>query len=139
MTKEDKARALLSLPFLREIQCRKVKGQACINGVPQRVYTPKEGAASPTVLTESFFSTSAITASERRHVKCFNIPSAFNNSNVDKIVLMVLKEELVEMMVHIALQIYQKHITVDKKGSAVLYVKLQKALHGLVRASLLFY
>ena len=31
------------------------------------------------------------------------------------------------------------HITVDKKGTPVLYVKLQKALYGLMRASLLFY
>jgi hypothetical protein len=52
---------------------------------------------------------------------------------------MVLKGELAEMMVHIAPQIYCKHITVDKKGTPVLYVKLQKALYGLMRASLLFY
>ncbi len=52
---------------------------------------------------------------------------------------MVLKGELAEMMVNIAPQIYCKHITVDKKGTPVLYVKLQKALYGLMRAILLFY
>ena len=52
---------------------------------------------------------------------------------------MVLKGELAEMMVLIAPQIYRKHITIDGKGSPVLYVKLQKALYGLMRASLLFY
>jgi hypothetical protein len=51
----------------------------------------------------------------------------------------VLKGELAEMMVHIAPQIYQKYITMDKKGTKILYVKLQKALYGLMRASLLFY
>jgi hypothetical protein len=30
-------------------------------------------------------------------------------------------------------------VTVDKKGTLILYVKLQKALYGLMRASLLFY
>jgi hypothetical protein len=64
---------------------------------------------------------------------------AFVNTDVDENVLMVLKGELVEMMVHIAPHIYHKHITVDKKGTPVLYMKLQKALYGLMRASLLFY
>jgi hypothetical protein len=30
-------------------------------------------------------------------------------------------------------------VSVDKKGTKILYVKLQKALYGLMRASLLFY
>jgi hypothetical protein len=52
---------------------------------------------------------------------------------------MVLKGELAEMMVQIAPQAYRKYVTVDKKGTPILYVKLQKALYGLMRASLLFY
>ena len=67
------------------------------------------------------------------------MPSAFVNTDVNEDVLMVLKGELAEMMVLIAPQIYRKHITIDGKGSPVLYVKLQKALYGLMRASLLFY
>ncbi len=56
----------------------------------------------------------------------------FVNTGVDEDVLMVLKEEVAEMMVHIAPQIYRKHITVNKKGTPVLYVKLQKALYRLM-------
>jgi hypothetical protein len=47
---------------------------------------------------------------------------------VDKDVLMVLKGELAEMVVQIAPHVYRKYVTVDKKGTKVLYVKLQKAL-----------
>ena len=43
------------------------------------------------------------------------------------------------MMVQIAPQVYRKSVTVDKKGTLILYAKLQKALYGLMRASLLFY
>jgi hypothetical protein len=89
--------------------------------------------------TESVFITLAIAASERRHVRCYDILSTFINADVDKNALMVLKGELAEMMVHIVLQIYQNHIMVNKERSAVLYVKLQKALYGLMRASLLFH
>ena len=85
------------------------------------------------------FITSAIAASKKRHVQCYDVPSVFVNTDVDENVLMVLKGELAEMMVHITPQIYCKHITVDKKGMPVLYVKLQKALYGLMQASLLFY
>ena len=42
-------------------------------------------------------------------------------------------------MVQIAPQVYRKYVTVNKKGTPILYVKLQKALYGLMRASLLFY
>ena len=139
LTREDKVKALSSLLFLKEKRCGKIKGRACINGAPQRAYIPKEEAASPTVSTESMFITAGIAASEGRYVRCYDVPSAFVNTDVDENVLMVLKGELAEMMVHIAPQIYRKHITVDGKGSPVLYVKLQKALYGLMRASLLFY
>jgi hypothetical protein len=84
------------------------------------------------------FITSAVAASKRRHVRCYNVPSAFVNTDVDENVLMVLQGELAKIMVHIVPQIYRKHITLDKKGTPVLYVKLQKALYGLMRASLLF-
>ena len=43
------------------------------------------------------------------------------------------------MTEHIAPEIYHKYITVDRKRSPVLYLRLQKALYGLMRASLLFY
>ena len=59
--------------------------------------------------------------------------------DVDKDVLMVLKGDLAEMMVQIAPQVYRKYVTVDKNGTPILYIKLEKALYGLVRASLLFY
>ncbi len=85
------------------------------------------------------FITAAIAASNGRYVQCYGVPSAFVNTDVNKNVLMVLKGELAEMKVHIAPQIYCKHITVDGKGSPILYVNLQKALYGLMRASLLFY
>jgi hypothetical protein len=139
LPREERMKALSSLLFLKEKRTGKVKGQACINGAPQRAYIPKEDTASPTVSTESTFIMAAIAASERRKVRCFDIPSAFVNTDVDEDVLLVLKGELAEMMVQIAPQVYQKHVTMDKKGTPILYVKLQKALYGLMRASLIFY
>jgi hypothetical protein len=56
LIKEDRSKALSSLVFLKETCCGNIKGQACINGAPQRAYIPKEDAALPTVSTESLFS-----------------------------------------------------------------------------------
>jgi hypothetical protein len=77
-----------------------------------------------------------IVTSKRRKVRCRDVPSAFVNTDVEEDFLMVLKGELAEMMVS---QVYRRYITVDRKGTKILYVKLQKALYGLMRANLLFY
>ncbi len=61
------------------------------------------------------------------------------HTDVDEDVLMVLRGELADMMVQIAPQIYRKYVTVDRKGTPILCVKLQKAFYGLMRESLLFY
>jgi hypothetical protein len=81
----------------------------------------------------------AIAANERRNVRCFDIPSAFVNTDLDEDVMMKLKGELVDMMIQITPQVYRKYITINKKGMPILYVKPKKALYGLMRASLLFY
>jgi hypothetical protein len=138
LSREARAKALSSQLFLKEKRSRKIKERAYINGAPQRASIPKEDAASPTVLTKSVFITSAIAANEERHVRCYDVPSKFANMDVDENMLMVLKGKLAEMMVHIMPQLYRKYITVDRKRTPVLYVKLQKVLHGLMRVSLLF-
>ena len=67
------------------------------------------------------------------------MPSAFVNTDVDKEVITVLKGKLADMMIQIALEVYRKYMTADRKGTPILYVKLQKALYGLMRANLQFY
>ena len=102
---------------------------------------PKRGCdiTKPTVLTESTFITATMAANERRKVCCYNILSTFINTDVDEDVIMILKGKLAEMMIQIAPKVYRRYVAVDRKGTKVLNVKLQKALYGLMRASLLFY
>jgi hypothetical protein len=85
------------------------------------------------------FITATIAAKEWQRVRCYDVPSAYVNTDVDEDVLMVLKGELAEMMVQIAPEVNRKYVTLDMKGTKILYVKLQKALYGLMRASLLFF
>jgi hypothetical protein len=129
LSKEQRKRALSSLLFLKEKRTGDVKGPSCIDGAPQCVYIPKEDATSPTVWTESTFITTTIAAAEKRKVRCYDVPSAFVSTEVDKDVIMVLKGDLTDMMVQIAPEIYWNYITTDKKGTRILYVNIQKALY----------
>jgi hypothetical protein len=47
------------------------------NGSTQRIYTNKEDAASPTVMTKSILLTSTIEAKEKQYVMTVDIPNAF--------------------------------------------------------------
>ena len=132
LSREQQMRALSSLMFLKEKRTGDVKGRTCINGAPQRAYISKEDTASPTVSTKSTFITATIAAAEKRKVRCYDVPSAFVNTEVDEDVIMVLKGDLADMMVQIAPETYRKYITTNKKGTRKLYVKLQKALYGLM-------
>jgi len=126
--------------FLKEKRDSSVKARMCADGRKQKDGTwSKQETTSPTVATESVFITAVIDAHEGRDVACFDIPGAFLHAESDEDITMVLKGRLAELMVQVAPNLYRKYITVDRKGTAILYVKMQKALYGLLRSALLFY
>jgi hypothetical protein len=140
LTYDEKKKALSSLMFLKEKRDSSVKARMCADGRKQKDGTwAKQDTTSPTVATESVFITTVIDAHEGRDVACFDIPGAFLHADVDEDITMVLKGRLAELMVQVAPNLYRKYITVDRKGTAILYVKMQKALYGLLRSALLFY
>ena len=80
-----------------------------------------------------------IAANEKRFVRCYDEPGAFLHTESDENVLMVLRGELAEIMKHISPQIYRPYVKMDKKGTPILYVRLNKAMYGLLRSILLLY
>ena len=52
---------------------------------------------------------------------------------------MLLNGKLVELMVQVDPRLYRNYVTFNKKGEAMLYVRLSKALYGLLESALLFY
>ncbi|KAL7509413.1 hypothetical protein ACHAXN_008345, partial [Cyclotella atomus] len=124
--REQRARAIASLMFLKEKRNRDIKGRACADGRPEREEIEKADATSPTIATELIFLTGLINALEKREVACFDIPGAFLHAETDEDVIMMLKGRLAELMVTIDPSLYRKYITVDSKGEAVLYVQMHK-------------
>ena len=83
--------------------------------------------------------TDLIEAYEERDVAKLDIPGAFLHTETDKDVIMVLEGTLAELMVQVNPYLYRKYITKKSKGKPLLYVKMCKALYGMLRSALLFY
>ena len=139
LTRQDRVEALSSLMFLKEKRTGEIKARGCVNGSKQREYIKKEDATSPTVSLESLFIIASINAFENRKVATFDIPGAFLHTETDEDVIMALEGPLAELMVKVDPKIYRKHITTNKKGKALLYVKMNKAVYGMLRSAMLFY
>ncbi len=111
--------------FLKEKRDSLIKAQTCVDRRKQKDGTwEKQDTTSPTMATESVFITAVIDAHEGCNVACFDIPGAFLHADVDEDITMVLKGRLAELMVQVAPNLYRKYIAVDRKGTAILYVKM---------------
>ena len=103
-------------------------------------HTPrKKMPKSPTSCTEEVFLTALIEAYDERAVAIFNIPGAFLHNETDKNVIMVLEGPLAETMVQVNPSLYRNYITTNSKGKPLLYVKMCRALYGMLRSALLLY
>ncbi len=139
LSKKEKTKAVALLLFLKEKRDHSVKGRMCADGQKQRDNWTKQDTTSPTVSTEAVFITAVIEAHEGRDVACFNIPGTFLHADSNEDITMILKGRLAELMVQVAPNLYRKYISVNRKGTAVLYIKMQKVIYGLLRSALLFY
>jgi hypothetical protein len=126
------------LIFLKEIQNGDVKAQSCANRSVQWNHVAKEEAASPTVGLKSVFATAAIDAKENKEVVTIDIPGAFLHATNEDYVVMQMNGMLAKLMAKTDPKLYQKYLT-NEKGKKVLYLRLQKALYGMMKSALLFY
>jgi hypothetical protein len=124
LSREQQMHALSSLLFLKESMHK------CKWSATARIHLQGRSGITNSI-KQIHIQTAAIAAAEKRKVRCYDVPSAFVNTDVDEDVIMVLKGDLADMMVQMAPETYRKYITTDK-GTRILYVKLQKVLYGLV-------
>ena len=141
LSPQEKRNALESIMTVKEKRTGDLKGRFCVNGSKQRGTIPREEAASPTVNLDSVFLTAAIDAHEGRDVAVVDLPGAYLSVKLEDpdTVDMVLRGTMAELMALTAPQVYRQYVTVDARGQKVLYVRLQRALYGLLKSALLFY
>ena len=127
--------------FIVEKRDGRIKARKCAVGSKQRTFEGYNKAdwASPTVSTDGVLITSAIEAHEGRHIATCDLPGAYLNTDNNEETIMLLKGKLAELMVQVDPKMYRKYVTTSRKGEAMLYVRLSKALYGLLQSALLFY
>ena len=142
MTPQQRSEALNSLMFLVEKRDGRIKSRACAGGSAQRrrLGYKKEDSASPTVSTEAVFITAAIEAHENRKVACFNITGAFLYADCkDENTFMLLRGQLAEVMVLMDSKLYCEYVRYSPSGQAMLFVRMTKALYGMLKSALWFH
>ena len=135
---KERQDALKYLMFLKEKRNGDIKGRGCADGRKQREYTTKEEASSPTVAIESVMLSCAIDAKEGRDVGIIDIPNAFMQVDMEGTVHMKLEGKMAELLVKLSPKLYRPYVLMEN-GKLVLYVELQKALYGTLKAALLFW
>lgn len=84
LTWDEGVNTISLLIILREMKNSNLKGQTCINGALQQAHICKEDAASPTIMTDSFFIIRTEDAYQERDRAAADLPGAFFHNISDK-------------------------------------------------------
>jgi hypothetical protein len=104
----------------------------------QREYIAEEDASSPTVSTEAVLLTCVIDAKEGRDVATADVPGAFLHCDMDEEVYVVVDGTMVNILIR-SNKKYAKYIHITKSGKKLIYLKLDKAMYGTLRAARIFW
>ena len=136
LTFEQRKNALRAVHLIKEKRDGSLKGRMCVDGSPQRSLYNREDTASPTVSSDALMLGLIVDAHERRDVAVADVRGAYLHAENDEDTIMVLEDDIVGIMESVD-AVYTKFIHTDRKGKRKLYVRLTKALYGLVRSALL--
>ena len=130
-----------SLIFLVEKRCGTIKARTCANGSVQREYMDRDEVASLTASTDSIIITAVIDTKQRRDIMVADVPNAFVQTPIDQSgekIIMKIRGVLVDMLIEMNPELYEKYVRYVH-GKKVLYVRMLKALYGMMIASMLYY
>ena len=134
-----------SLVFLVWKRYGNIKSGTVVNGSTQRSYIDREDEASPTAASDYIIITGVIEAKQGRDVMINDVPNDFVKRPVpqdegDEIIIMEIQVSMVDIICEISPGIYKPCVRFDKRsGEKILYVRILKALYGMIIASLLYY
>ena len=136
----DQRKEILNImTFIIEKRDGVVKARSVAVGSKQRLWMNKEETASPTVSLEAILLTCVMDAFENCEVAVVDIPNAFIQTlHEGKPVFIKIKGKLASILCKCAPHIYEPFVT-QEKGQPTLYVKVLKAIYGLLESALLFY
>eukprot|EP00957_Ditylum_brightwellii_P133916 10211923-Ditylum_brightwellii.AAC.1 len=137
MTQQFKKDALQYLAFLTKKRCSRIKARGCDDGRKQQKHTHCDNTSSPSVSTIALLLNCTIDTKEKRGVTMLDVLNAFMQADMDDLVDMKIEGSMAEFLVKIDPKMHCKHLRTEK-GKLVLYVRLQNALYGTMKAALFF-
>jgi hypothetical protein len=118
-----------------------IKARTRANGSTQRPYIEREDAASPTAATYAILITGGMDAKAGRDVMMLDISSAFVQTEIPQTgekIIMKIRGKLIDMLQERFPGVYDDYV-LHKGKNKILYVKMLKALYGMMIASILYY
>jgi Reverse transcriptase (RNA-dependent DNA polymerase). len=115
-----------------------LKYRGCADRRKERGKYSKEETASLTNSLDAFMITLMSDTMEGRDVAISNIVGAYLNARMKEFVAMKVIGREAELMCELN-PAWKRHLRYDKRGRAVLYMRLKKALYGCLRSALLRY
>ena len=83
--------------------------------------------------------TGVVDAHEGRNIAIIDVENAFLQLENDQRIIMVIRGKTAEMLVRLNFELCRPYTCYTKKGVPLLYVQIEKAMYGMLRAALLFY
>jgi hypothetical protein len=118
-----------------------IKAQVCANGSTQQAYTAREEASSRTAASEAILITGVIDAKQNRDVMTLDIPNAFVQTEISldgHKIIMKIRGQLVDILLELCPGVYDNYVLVEGNHK-ILYVRMLKALYGMLISSILYY
>ena len=138
LPRKQKLVALNVIDLIKEKRYDKIKGRLVADRRKQRDLYSKAEVFSPALSLEGFISTLAIDAAEQRHLVIANVAGAFLKVEMIDLVIVKIQGPVVDALLHVNQKKYETCVF-EIKGHKILYVKLLKAMYGMLKALLLWY
>ena len=130
--------SLLFITYKRNGGIKEIKVAVVSN---QRTYDryDKSNGSYPTVNTDGVFLTRLIDNREHSTVTMLDTENDFLHAENDDYVLILICGKLEEVLVKLDKKLYLKYVITLKQGVPMLYVRLTKAIFGMMCSAMLFY
>ena len=139
LTVEQNQKSLKVVNLIKLKRSGKLKYGMCANGAHHCRFVSMEEANLPTITMEEIRATMVIDAYEYRNVATFDIPGAYLQTYLPKetFTLLLLEVKFVEIMCDINAE-YKQHVRF-KDGRNTFYIRIIKAIYGMIEYALLWY
>ena len=125
------------LMFLKENRDGTIKARGYADRRKKREKYNNADATSPMVSTEAVLIYAVIDTYKEHNMEVVNIPGTYLSADMDNEIFMIFRGTMEEFMVAEDPALYQNNILYGKRGEALLYVSVQKALCGCLKSALI--